>query len=61
MDVKAITGGKIWLSGAAPNQEASIRSGGEYHAKDLASNQTEVTVFAEEKPSLILKSMLRQT
>ncbi|MFC4097517.1 head GIN domain-containing protein [Euzebyella saccharophila] len=46
LDVKAITGGKIWLSGAAPNQEASIRSGGEYHAKDLASNQTEVTVFA---------------
>ncbi|MBC6998136.1 head GIN domain-containing protein [Cytophaga sp. FL35] len=46
LDVKAITGGKIWLSGEAPNQEASVRSGGEYHAKDLASNQTEVTVFA---------------
>lgn len=46
LDAKAVTGGKIWVSGKAPNQEASIRSGGEYHAEDLTAQQTEVTVFA---------------
>ncbi|AYN68906.1 DUF2807 domain-containing protein [Euzebyella marina] len=46
LDAKAISGGKIWVTGKAPNQEASIRSGGEYHAKELEANQTEVTVFA---------------
>lgn len=46
LDVKAISGGRIWVTGKAPNQEATVRSGGEYHAKDLATKQTEVTVFA---------------
>ena len=46
LDAKAISGGRIWVTGKAPNQEAAVRSGGEYHAKDLSSNQTEVTVFA---------------
>mgnify|MGYP003868989717 CR=1 FL=1 len=46
LDAKAITGGRIWVTGKAPNQEAAVRSGGEYHAKDLATKQTEVTVFA---------------
>lgn len=46
LDAKAISGGRIWVTGKAPNQEASVRSGGEYHAKDLATKQTEVTVFA---------------
>lgn len=46
LDVKAISGGKIWVTGNAPNQEVSIRSGGEYHAKEMTADQTEVTVFA---------------
>jgi len=46
LDAKAISGGRIWVTGKAPNQEASVRSGGEYHAKDLVTKQTEVTVFA---------------
>ncbi len=46
LDAKAITGGRIWVTGKSPNQEAAVRSGGEYHAKDLATKQTEVTVFA---------------
>lgn len=46
LDAKAISGGRIWVTGKAPNQEAAVRSGGEYHAKDLAANQTEITVFA---------------
>lgn len=46
LDAKAISGGRIWVTGKAPNQEASVRSGGGYHAKDLVTKQTEVTVFA---------------
>ncbi|NNE75625.1 MAG: DUF2807 domain-containing protein [Pricia sp.] len=46
LDAKAISGGKIWVTGKAPNQEATIRSGGEYDAKGLDAQQTEVTVFA---------------
>jgi len=46
LDPQAITGGKIWVTGKAPNQEATVRSGGEYHAKDLTSQQTDVSVFA---------------
>ena len=46
LNIKAISGGKIHVSGSSPNQEATVRSGGEYHAQDLIAKQTEVTVFA---------------
>ncbi|MFS4446507.1 head GIN domain-containing protein [Maribacter sp. 2307UL18-2] len=46
LDTKAISGGKIMVSGNAENQDVNVRSGGEYNAKDLMSNQTDVTIFA---------------
>ncbi|MEO9893821.1 head GIN domain-containing protein [Aurantibacter sp.] len=46
LDSKAVSGGVIKLSGNAENQDVNIRSGGQYDAKDLQSNQTDITIFA---------------
>ncbi|WP_373516212.1 head GIN domain-containing protein [Pricia sp.] len=46
LDSKAVTGGEIKISGTAENQEVNIRSGGQYDAKDLATDRTEITIFA---------------
>lgn len=42
--VRAITGSTINISGNALNQEASIATGGNLHAKKLNTNQTSVTI-----------------
>ena len=46
LDAKAVTGGEIKISGNAENQEVNIRSGGQYDAKDLSTNRTDITIFA---------------
>lgn len=46
LDNKAVTGGKITVSGKVVDQEVTVRTGGEYHGEKLKSEQTDVTVFA---------------
>ncbi|WP_430908085.1 head GIN domain-containing protein [Maribacter sp. 2-571] len=46
LNAKAVTGGEVEVTGSAKNQEINIRSGGDYNGQDLASEQSEVTVFA---------------
>ncbi|GGX33500.1 head GIN domain-containing protein [Aquimarina muelleri] len=46
LDSKAISGGKIKLSGTTINQEVLVRTGGSYYAKKLKSQRVDVTVFA---------------
>ncbi|NHF61001.1 DUF2807 domain-containing protein [Flavobacteriaceae bacterium TP-CH-4] len=46
LNTKAVTGGKIKVTGSATNQEINIRSGGDFDGKKLAASQTDVTVFA---------------
>lgn len=46
LDGKAVSGGILKVSGNAENQNINVRSGGQYDAKDLMSNQTDITVFA---------------
>lgn len=46
LDSKAVSGGILNLSGNTENQEVTIRSGGQYDAKDLKANQTDVTILA---------------
>ena len=44
--VKAVTGGFITVSGDTDNQDVLIRTGGEFHGKELESNRADVTIFA---------------
>ncbi|SHJ11561.1 head GIN domain-containing protein [Aquimarina spongiae] len=46
LDVKAVSGGKINVSGTVPNQDVVVRTGGRYYGEDLKTKQTDVTVFA---------------
>ena len=46
LDSKAVTGGILRISGSTENQEVNVRSGGQYDAKNLISNQSDVTIFA---------------
>jgi len=46
MESKAVTGGKLYLSGTAQNQNVMVRTGGEFHAKDVNSERVDVTIMA---------------
>ncbi|WP_343911056.1 head GIN domain-containing protein [Aquimarina litoralis] len=46
LDSKAVSGGKISISGDVPNQDVLVRTGGKYFAKKLSAEQTDVTVLA---------------
>lgn len=46
LDSKAVSGGKISISGDVPNQDVLVRTGGKYFAKKLSADQTDVTVLA---------------
>ncbi len=46
LDSKAVSGGKINITGSVPNQDVVVRSGGQYFAEDLKTQSTDVTVFA---------------
>lgn len=46
LDSKSVTGGKIFVSGEAANQEVTVRTGGNFDGKDLKTQQTDVTVLA---------------
>lgn len=46
VNVKAVTGGKIKLSGKASNQQVTIMSGGILNSRDLQTSQTTVNVSA---------------
>ncbi|UQD55579.1 head GIN domain-containing protein [Flavobacterium sp. K5-23] len=46
VNVKAVTGGKVVLSGKAINQDVVIMSGGVLESRDLHSSQTTITVSA---------------
>ena len=45
-NIRAVTGGEINVSGTSKNQDISIYTGGEYNAKDLITEQTEVSINA---------------
>ncbi|MBF2707259.1 head GIN domain-containing protein [Flavobacterium soyangense] len=46
VNVRAVTGGVIELSGNATNQDAIIATGGIYNGKDLQTSQTSISVSA---------------
>ncbi|MFD1094522.1 head GIN domain-containing protein [Salegentibacter chungangensis] len=43
---KCLTGGEIEVSGKADLQEVTIRAGGKYYAKNLNSNQVDISISA---------------
>jgi uncharacterized pyridoxamine 5'-phosphate oxidase family protein len=46
LDIKAISGGSIDISGDSKNQTVDINTGGSYEAKDLITEKTTVTIKA---------------
>jgi hypothetical protein len=52
VNVKAVTGGKIELSGKSVNQDVTIMSGGVLKSKDLHTSQTTISVAAGGKAEI---------
>jgi hypothetical protein len=46
VNIKAVTGGIIGLSGEVINQDATIMSGGVLNSRDLSTSQTSINVYA---------------
>ncbi|WP_062055104.1 head GIN domain-containing protein [Aquimarina longa] len=56
---KAVTGGEIILKGNAKEQDISITSGGQYHAKNLKSKKTMVKVSAGGTAEVYAKNYIK--
>lgn len=59
VDSKAVTGGKIKVTGTAENQEVLIRTGGEFYGEAFRTNRTEVKVFAGGKAIVNAKELMK--
>jgi hypothetical protein len=46
LKIKAVTGGIVKAAGTVHNQDVTINTGGEFHAQDLVSHTTEVSISA---------------
>lgn len=46
LNIKCLTGGEIEVSGKALDQEITIRAGGQYYAKNLSSENVDISISA---------------
>jgi hypothetical protein len=58
VNVKAVTGGIIELSGEAVNQDATIMSGGVLKSRDLNTSQTSIKVYAGGNAEINAKTLV---
>ena len=58
VQAKAISGGKINVSGTASNTDISIRTGGEYNAKNLETVDCDISVLAGGKADLTASGLV---